>query len=719
MASRVIDAVLKLTDNFTAPASRAIQTMTSMSKAGLKCGKDIQKAGDQIAKVGAGLTTTVTMPLAGMAAASYKNFENVDKQLSLVQATMGDTAYATADLSNELAAAMTTSIYSMDEGAAALVNYARQGWDARQSADMLTPALNLAAGTATDLDEVTSGLGNTLKAFGASSEEAAHYADMFTQAQAQANTNVQGLFDAMAVAGPIAKTVGWDFEDVATLVGVFGDASIDASEGANALKTGLARLSGGNKQANDALAALKISLYDDSGNMKSMVDVMDTLQYAFKDLTSQEQMYYASKLFGANQMSKWLALINGPPAEALGDMRDSITNASGNAQEAADALMTPLEQLASTFDVFKYTVGNAIAGAVVPFIQKLTELVDKFRQMSPEQQQQIVRWAGIAAAVGPALLIFGKIVSLIGKGVMIFNKFGMAVKAAGGVMALITSPVGIVIGVIAALIAVVLIVRRHFDVFKASLSGLGPVFESIKGHVQSIIQRFQAIWTTVGPIVTGVVNLFGGVFTAGIGAAVMLVSSQIDNMLLVFDNIMVVLQGVIDFITGVFTGNWQLAWDGIGQIVSGVCDGVLGFFKGMINGLIGAINGFLGGLSGITIPDWVPVVGGKTFNLPQIPLLGVGTESWAGGLAQVHERGGEIIDLPRGSRVYPHDESLAMARREGAAASNNQTVTIAKLADQIIVREEADIEKIGDAIVRKLRKANDNRGGWVYDGVMA
>lgn len=718
MASRVIDAVLRLTDNFTNPAQKAITSMTSMSKAGIKCGKDIQKAGDQIAKVGAGLTAAVTVPLAGLAAASYKNFESVDKQLALVRATMGETAYATADLSDELAAAMTKSIFTMDEGAAALVNYARQGWNAKQAADMLTPALNLAAGTATDLDSVTSGLGNTLKAFGASSDEATHYADMFTQAQAQANTNVQGLFDAMSVAGPIAKTVGWDFEDIATLVGVFGDMSIDATEGANALKTGLARLSGGNSTANKALDALHISLFDDTGQMKSMVDVIDTLQGAFDGLTEQEQMYYASQLFGANQMSKWLALINGPAASALGDMRDNITNASGNAQEAADALMTPLEQLASTFDVFKYSVGNAIAGAVVPFITKATELIDKFRQMTPEQQQQVVRWAAIAAAAGPALLVFGKVVSAVGKGVMLFNKFGMAVKAAGGIMGVIVSPVGIVIGIILALIAVVAIVATHFDTFKRSLGAVSPVFASIQARVQSLIAKFQEIWTVVGPIVTQVGSLFANVFTAYIGGCVAFVASQIDTMLMVFQNIMLVLQGVIDFVVGVFTGNWQLAWDGIGQIVTGVCDGILGFFKGMINGLISAINGFLGGLNGLSIPDWVPLAGGKTFSIPLIPTLGVGTDNWAGGIAQVHERGGEIIDLPRGSRVYPHDESLAMARAEGAASSS-QSITIAKLADQIIVREQADIDRIGDAIVRKLKKANDNRGGWTFDGVMA
>ena len=131
-------------------------------------------------------------------------------------------------------------------------------------------------------------------------------------------------------------------------------------------------------------------------------------------------------------------------------------------------------------------------------------------------------------------------------------------------------------------------------------------------------------------------------------------------------------------------------------------------FKGTINGLISTINGFLGGLNGLQIPDWVPGVGGKTFSMPQIPMLAKGTRNWQGGIAQINERGGEIIDLPRGSRVYPHDESISKARAEGEKNINFQ---IAKLADQIIVREDADIEKIAEVLFRKIQAAAGNMGG--------
>ena len=91
--------------------------------------------------------------------------------------------------------------------------------------------------------------------------------------------------------------------------------------------------------------------------------------------------------------------------------------------------------------------------------------------------------------------------------------------------------------------------------------------------------------------------------------------------------------------------------------------------------------------------------GGKQYgiNIPKIPMLAKGTNNWSGGIVQINEKGGEIVDLPRGSRVYPHDDSVRMARNEG-----KKVYKIEKLADTIIVREEADIDKIAERIADKL-----------------
>lgn len=179
-------------------------------------------------------------------------------------------------------------------------------------------------------------------------------------------------------------------------------------------------------------------------------------------------------------------------------------------------------------------------------------------------------------------------------------------------------------------------------------------------------------------------------------------------MVTIIDGLMTAFGGLIDFITGVFTLNWDKAWQGLATTFGGIADVIIATFKGAINGLISTINGFLGGLNGLKIPDWVPGVGGKTFSMPQIPMLAKGTRNWQGGIAQVNESGGEIIDLPSGSRVYPHDESIRKARAEG---EKNISFQIAKLADQIVVREESDIDKIADRLFRKLQAAAGTMGG--------
>ena len=71
----------------------------------------------------------------------------------------------------------------------------------------------------------------------------------------------------------------------------------------------------------------------------------------------------------------------------------------------------------------------------------------------------------------------------------------------------------------------------------------------------------------------------------------------------------------------------------------------------------------------------------------------------------IHDKGAEIVDLPQGTRVYPHDKSLQMARESG---SKNVKVVVEKLCEQIIVRNDSDIDKIADALARKLEAAAVN-----------
>lgn len=242
MAKKDVDVRFNLIDNFTSSFKKTIETLTAGTKKAQNAWKSVEKFGNGISSLGTKATAAVTMPLVGLAAASATEFGSVDKSLKLVQQTMGANAAEAKGLESAIKSAAANSVYGMQDAADAALNFARQGFDAAQAANMIAPAMDLAAGTATDLSVVTGGVGNAMKIFSDQGLKANDAANMLAKAQAQANTTVQDLFDAMSTAGPMLDSVGWSFKDLAVITDVFGDAGISGSKGAEALKTGLARL---------------------------------------------------------------------------------------------------------------------------------------------------------------------------------------------------------------------------------------------------------------------------------------------------------------------------------------------------------------------------------------------------------------------------------------------------------------------------------------------
>lgn len=736
MSDKKIDVTLRYRDQFSAGFQASIALLSKGTKEAQKAWKSVQQTGDSIAKVGGSITKTISVPIAAMGAAGVKNFSSVDKQLRLVQATMGSTAEEAAQLEKSIKTSASNSVFSMQDSADATLNFARQGFKAAEAADMLTPALDLAAGTATDLSTVTSGLGNTMKAFGASSGEAAHYADMMAKAQAQANTDVVGLFDAMSVAGATANTVGWNFADLATLTGVFGDKSISASEGATALNTGLMRMASGSSR--EAMKELGIEVFNTNGTMKSMPETIGALQKGFAGLSAQEQLAAASSIFGKNQAAKWLTLINGPGVESLENMKSSIEGATGASHDMAEALLSgpggSIEKLKSSIDVLTYSIGDLLSKYIQPVIDKVTEMVAAFNEMDPAQQEQIVKWGLIAAAVGPTIMVFGKLVSTVGtvglavsKAVGTANRLykGFKTLSAGAKVAQVglaglMSPAAVVIAVIAAVALVVAAVVTHFDTFKKTLAHFSPVFQHMQESLARLRERFEPILQVVIEVGKVVWDVFGEGLGIIFGTAAAVVASYIDYIAKTIDSLILAGQGVVDFLTGVFTGDWDKAWNGLKEIFQGAWGYITApveAFIGLLDRVVAGIEKVIGKAASVnsvslSLPDnardglnavsrGVPIArrgyGG-------VPMRARGDANFFGGLVQVHERGGEIIDLPHGTRIYPHDQSVAMARREGGG------VTIPKIADQIIVREDADIDRIGEAIARALARAGKNRG---------
>lgn len=351
-------------------------------------------------------------------------------------------------------------------------------------------------------------------------------------------------------------------------------------------------------------------------------------------------------------------------------------------------------------------IGNQLIPYVTKGISAIQKFTDKWNKLGPTTQKTVVKFAAVAASVGPVLMGFGKISTGISTMISNFGKIGGAITrltgASGfsGIAKIMTGPFGIAAAAVA---AAAILIYKNWD-------RIAPI-------LQKIGQRFADFWKTVQPQLEPFINLvkevasylketLEPVFKIVWKAAGDYVVKFFDDVSVIIDGVLGVFEGVITFLTGVFQGNWEKAWNGIVQAVGSIFGTLESLVKTPLNAVINLVNKAIGAINKISV-DLPSAVGGGHigFNIPTIPTLAKGTDYWQGGIVQISEKGGEIVDLPTGSRVYPHDESVRIARQDGR---KNYSIAIAKLADSIVVREEADIDKIAEAIVKRIEQAIDN-----------
>ncbi len=351
----------------------------------------------------------------------------------------------------------------------------------------------------------------------------------------------------------------------------------------------------------------------------------------------------------------------------------------------------------------------------------------------------------ITSAQGAILRLVG---TLQGGMVPALRAVGIALRG------LFLNPIGIAIMVIAAL---AFAIYSNWGAIKGFfMETFTAIGDRVKQMAATFSDKFSAIWEKAQGVFARMVSLFGDsggaigktvsfiatVLIAGLGATLNIALSIIEMFVnaacVIINGILDVFDGVITFLRGAFTGNWSLAWEGVVQIFSGIFGTISGICETVLGGVRASINAVIGGINSISVdvPEWVPGVGGQHYQ-PSIPMLAGGTDSWPGGLAMIHDAGAEIVDLPRGARVYPHDKSLAMAFNAGRehqvikrgpalatataattggsrTQNNNQktersiNITIPKFAEQIIIKETADAQEVMKYFASEIDKMAGN-----------
>ncbi len=721
--SKFIDVILRLKDDMSGKLGKTVTKINESQKTLEKYGKKFEKTGGTIQKTGKKLTKGITMPIAGIAVASIKTAADFESGMSNVAAISGATSNELQKLKDKALEMGRKTKFSARESSDAFAEMASAGWDVGDMMNGIEGTMYLAGASGEDLARTAEIVTNTMTAFGMSTDKTNKFVNILTETANKTATDVDKMGETFKYVAPVAGALGYSAEDTATAIGIMSNAGIKASQAGTSLRSVFSRLASPPKAAAEAMEKLGISMTDSNGKMKPFSKLLGEMREKFSGLSKQEKVANANAIAGKNAMSGFLALMNASQSDvdSFSAAINGTTNAIDENSSAMKMYKTANDNLKGRLTVLKSTAESAaisIGNKLSPYIEKLTGIVQKaadwFCNLSDGQLDLIIKFAGVAAAIGPVTIGIGKFVSGIGKGIKTFGNVTKAIGKIPGVLSKVKGAFSKVFSILgsnpklllflaiaAAIAAIAFLIIKNWDKIKPVLIKVGNWFKNlgikIKDTFISIKEKtVDFVKNLVEKIKTFVANAKaqGGV----IGAVFQNISNRVDALKRIFN-------GVITFVKGVFTGDWKKAWQGVKDIFGGIFANLGAVLKAPLNGVIGLINGAIGQINKIkiTVPDWVPKFGGRTFggNIPTIPYLYKGTDYFKGGSAVIHDKGAEIVDLPRGTRVIPHDRSLKTAYSMGQR-SGGRSISIAKLADTIIVREEADIEKLADRLARKM-----------------
>ena len=638
---RVISTAIQFIDGFTRPSREVIQSMRQMGNEAIKAGKQIQNAGKTIANAGATLTKAVTLPIAGVATAAVKTAADFEAAMSEVGAISGASGEDMAKLTAKAKEMGATTAFSASESAEAMKYMAMAGWKTADMTEGIAGIMNLAAASGEDLAATSDIVTDGLTAFGMAAKESGRFADVMAATSSNANTNVALMGETFKYCASTAGAMGYSVEDISVAIGIMGNAGIKGSMAGTTLKNTIANLA----KPTDAQAAvmkkLGISLTDSSGNMKSFAEVMDNLRSSFSGLSETEKAAAATTLAGKESMAGLLTIVNAS-TEDFDKLTAAINGSSGSAEEMAakmlDNLNGQLTLLKSAVEGIAITIGNKLMPYVKTAVSWVQKAADYINNLNDAQLDNIIKWAGIAAAIGPAIMVFGKVVTAVGTAQRIFGTITKTIANFGGIMGVITSPAGIVIGVLAAIALAAFLIIKNWDKVKGFLQGVGNwfknAFEKAGFSVEGFKRKFTSIGNTIGSIagkiggfckaVAGIFKKeFAGDIKAGAAEAGGILETLVGGTVAAFDGIVTavdkglqVFDALLSFFTGAFAGNWDNAAQGFRNSLKNIfppdiAEGLTKAFDTVLPVIKAAVSGVKAMFGGL-VQDVKKIFGGIT-----------------------------------------------------------------------------------------------------------
>lgn len=549
------------TKGFQSGFSSAMKDMKTFQDESATVSDKFSAMGSALTSVGGTLTKSVTLPLVGVGAAVMKVGSDFEAQMSRVQAISGATGDELKALTDQAIDLGATTAFSAGEAAEGMENLASAGFNTQEIMSAMPGLLDLAASSGAELGTASEIAASAIRGFGLAASDAGHVADVFAEAAARTNAQTEDMGEAMKYIAPVAKAMGQSLEETAAAVGIMSDAGIKGSQAGTSLRSALSRLAKPTEVMLTKMGELGLSFYDAQGNMLPLNGIIEQLETNMAGLTQEQRNNALITLFGQESLSGMLALMERGPEE-LRALTESFEDCDGAAAEMAETMLDntkgSVEEMMGSIETLAIRLQQVMAPAVTAVVQKITEFVNKLSSLSPETLQMIVTIAGVVAALGPLLLIIGKLSSAIGSIISL-------VGGAGGLSAVLTAltgPIGIVIAAIAALVT-------------AWVTDFGGIREK----TAEIFEAIKSVFTTAWEFIS---NLWNENFLNIQNIAQMVWS----NIELIFSTAFNLISNVFQIFAALFQGDWDTAWNLVKEGASLIWETIKTLFSNFLNLLV-------------------------------------------------------------------------------------------------------------------------------------
>lgn len=609
--------------------------------------------GSALTTTGTALTTGLTIPIANAAKEIVSFGADFEKQMSAVKAVMAD-----ASIGNNFERLRQAAIdwgektvYTATEAGEALYYMGLAGWDAEQAINGLGSVLNLAAAGQMDLGRASDVVTDSMTAMNLKAgeytngiENTAYYTSVLAAVMANANTDVDKLGESFKYVAPTAGQLGYTIEDLGLALGLAANAGVKSSQAGTSLRQALKNLISPTEKTQAAMDAYGISLYDATGTAIPFRQIMLQLQKTFGDLsidvvdnngvmkegeqimeeygnslplTQQEKLKAVVDLFGTRAMPTMLAII-GQAGTEFNKLADAIDEAARTGTYASTMAETQLDNLSGDWTKFTSALGTTkiilesiLNDTLRKFVQALTDLVRKFNDLDTEQQKSILKWAAIAAAIGPVMTIFGRIMVTIGQLAPLFTAIGAKVaeftatltrmrwgwfysaEEAGGFigkLAQLGSKANWIIAIIIAIISAIVDLWKKSEEFrgwvKDAFMALVEVIKTIWGYLQQVIEIIDRVWKAVVNAIEPIVAALVKNIAPSLKAILNILKPILDILLPILE----VLGGVLEFLVEVV------------NFITTPLAKALDWLSGKITNIVNTVAGWIDWIASYVVP---------------------------------------------------------------------------------------------------------------------